>query len=84
MILSTSVISDAAEALFMAEQNRTQIGILSQQHPSMTMEDAYAIQNALKERKLAARRSIIGWKIGLTSKAMQQALGLWRERRSDG
>ncbi len=76
MTLSTSVIADAAEALFEAEQNRTQIGILSQQHTSMTMEDAYAIQNALKERKLAAGRSIIGWKIGLTSKAMQQALGI--------
>ena len=38
------------------------------------MDDAYAIQDALCARKLAAGRRVIGWKIGLTSKAMQDAL----------
>ncbi len=38
------------------------------------MEDAYAVQAALVKRKLASGRRIIGWKIGLTSKAMQDAL----------
>jgi 2-oxo-hept-3-ene-1,7-dioate hydratase len=64
----------AARALFEAEQQRKQIGLLSQQHPSWTMDDAYLVQAALVERKRAAGRHIIGWKIGLTSKAMQDAL----------
>lgn len=48
--------------------------LLSLRHPEMTLDDAYAIQSAQMARKLAAGRSILGWKIGLTSKVMQAAL----------
>jgi 2-oxo-hept-3-ene-1,7-dioate hydratase len=34
------------------------------------MADAYAVQNAIHSTKTAAGRAVIGWKIGLTSKAM--------------
>ncbi len=64
----------AGEALFQAEATGTQIGLLSQAHPGMTLDDAYAVQGALVARKLAAGRRGIGWKIGLTSRAMQDAL----------
>ena len=40
------------------------------------MADTYAIQNAIHAAKTAAGRAIIGWKIGLTSKAMQYALNI--------
>lgn len=69
-------ISDAAMALLGAEQSRQQIGLLSQRYPGMAMDDAYAVQSALVELKKAAGRSVLGWKIGLTSKAMQSALGI--------
>lgn len=69
-------IGTAAEALFRAEQSGTQIGLLSQAHPEMTMDEAYAVQAGFVGRKLAAGRRVIGWKIGLTSRAMQQALGI--------
>jgi 2-oxo-hept-3-ene-1,7-dioate hydratase len=42
----------------------------------MTLDDAYAVQGALVARKIAAGRKPIGWKIGLTSRAMQQALNI--------
>ena len=74
MSLTTQQTQSAARALFEAEQSRTQIGLLTKTHPEMDMEDAYAIQAALVSRKLAAGRTIKGWKIGLTSKAMQDAL----------
>lgn len=64
----------AGEALFQAEATGTQIGMLSRTHPGMTLDDAYAVQGALVARKLAAGRRGIGWKIGLTSRAMQDAL----------
>jgi len=76
MTLSLSDIDAAAEALLAAEANRKQVGLLSLQHPDMTLDDAYAIQSAQMARKLAAGRKIIGWKIGLTSKVMQDALGI--------
>ena len=40
------------------------------------MDDAYAVQAAIMRAKLAAGRRVIGWKIGLTSKAMQYALNI--------
>ena len=74
MSMTPEAIKQAADALFEAEMRRKQIGILTKVNPTMDMEDAYAIQAALVQRKLAAGRSAKGWKIGLTSKAMQAAL----------
>lgn len=42
----------------------------------MDMEDAYAIQKAWVERKLADGQTISGYKIGLTSRAMQIAMNI--------
>ncbi|PUB19006.1 2-oxo-hept-4-ene-1,7-dioate hydratase [Yoonia sediminilitoris] len=66
----------AAADLLYAEQNGDQIGLLSLRYPDMGMDDAYAIQNAIYRTKLEAGRHVIGWKIGLTSKAMQYALNI--------
>ena len=66
----------AAVDLLEAEQTGQQIGHLSRRHPEMTIDDAYAVQKALVAAKLGQGRKIIGWKIGLTSKAMQSALGI--------
>ncbi len=76
MTLSQQDIEQAALDLFEAERSGQQIGLLSGQFPDLDMDGAYAIQAALVERKLAAGRKITGWKIGLTSKAMQYALGI--------
>jgi 2-oxo-hept-3-ene-1,7-dioate hydratase len=69
-------ITAAAEALFQAEATGRQIGLLSLAYPRMTMDDAYAVQKALVARRTEAGRRVIGWKIGLTSKAMQAALNI--------
>ncbi len=66
----------AAADLLEAEASGRQIGLLSLRHPDMDMDDAYAIQTAILRAKLAAGQRVIGWKIGLTSKAMQYALGI--------
>ncbi len=66
--------AQAAADLLAAEASGVQTGLLTKQFPDMGMDDAYAIQNAIYKAKLAAGRSVIGWKIGLTSKAMQYAL----------
>lgn len=66
----------AAKDLLNAEATGSQIGLLSIQHPDIGMDDAYAIQNAIYREKLAQGRSVVGWKIGLTSKAMQYALNI--------
>lgn len=69
-------IEAAAEALFQAEQTRHQIGLLSLAYPEAGLDEAYAVQAALIRRKRAAGAGVIGWKIGLTSRAMQMALNI--------
>ncbi|WP_425039735.1 2-oxo-hept-4-ene-1,7-dioate hydratase [Primorskyibacter sp. S187A] len=68
--------AQAAADLLQAEATGAQIGLLTKRHPEMGMDDAYAIQNAIARAKLEQGRRIIGWKIGLTSKAMQYALNI--------
>ena len=68
--------AEAARDLLNAERTGTQIGLLTLRHPEMTMDDAYQIQNAIYRAKLDEGRKVIGWKIGLTSKAMQYALNI--------
>lgn len=69
-------ITDAANRLFQAEQTRIQVRVLSLDFPDAGMDDAYAVQAELIRLKLAAGRRARGWKIGLTSKAMQYALNI--------
>lgn len=69
-------IETAGNSLYKAEQSRIQRGLLSAEYPTATMDDAYAIQKAFVARKHAAGRRTIGWKIGLTSRAMQQQLNI--------
>ena len=66
----------AAADLLQAEATGEQIGLLTKRHPEMGMDDAYAVQNAIYLAKLEQGHSVVGWKIGLTSKAMQYALNI--------
>ncbi len=75
-MLTPSEIATAAALLVEAEKLRVQTGLLSLQHPQMTMDDAYAVQAAYVAAGHAQGHRTIGWKIGLTSKAMQSALNI--------
>ena len=75
-MLNAQEIDAAASALDGAEESRKQIDLLSLKHPGMSMDDAYAVQAAWVKRKIAGGHKVIGWKIGLTSKAMQYALNI--------
>ncbi len=72
-MLPLNVVQDLAHRLHQAEKTRTQVRHFSQAYPSMTIEDGYAIQREWVKIKLAEGRVNKGWKIGLTSRAMQLA-----------
>ncbi|NNE54340.1 MAG: 2-oxo-hepta-3-ene-1,7-dioic acid hydratase [Sulfitobacter sp.] len=74
--MTPAEIEAAASRLFEAEQRGEQCGLLSLAYPDMSLDDAYAVQDAFVALKEATGLSRIGWKIGLTSRAMQQALGI--------
>ena len=75
-VMTDEQVAAAGESLFVAERDRTQTRLVSAAHPGMDMDDAYAVQADFVRRKLAAGGAIRGWKIGLTSKAMQYALNI--------
>ena len=75
-MLTDQQISSAADLLDHAERSLEQIGLLSQAYPAMDMADAYRIQDCWVKRKQAAGDTQVGMKIGLTSRAMQQALNI--------
>ncbi len=74
--LNQQQVKAAADDLYRAESTRTQIAPLTQAYPGMDMDDAYAIQSAWVQRKIADRDPVIGYKIGLTSRVMQRAMNI--------
>ncbi len=76
MALSSETIQAAAKQLYDAEKQRTQISPLTLSYPDMNLDDAYAVQRAWVDRKIADGESITGYKIGLTSRAMQMAMNI--------
>jgi 2-oxo-hept-3-ene-1,7-dioate hydratase len=71
--LDHATISQLARQLYEARKSRTQLRHFSKQYPGMTIDDGYAIQREWVKLELADGRTIKGRKIGLTSRAMQQA-----------
>ncbi len=72
-MLSENERADAISALLEADQTKTPCVQLSKRWPHITIEDSYAISHALAKRRRDAGAKVIGHKIGLTSKAMQQS-----------
>ncbi len=65
-----------ASRLIEAQATRAPIPPLTERYPDLTPEDAYAIQRAIIDRKVAQGARVIGRKVGLTSKAMQDMLNV--------
>src|SRR2546429_1219067 len=72
-MLPPALIAELARKLYDARKTRTQLRLFSTEHPQMTIEDGYAIQREWVRLELADGHTIRGRKIGLTSRAMQQA-----------
>lgn len=72
-MFDNQVIDCLARDLYEAERTRVQIEHFSRRFPGMTIEDGYNVSRAWLKLKLAEGRTVRGHKIGLTSRAMQQA-----------
>ena len=68
-----ALIQQLAQELNQSEKSRTQIEHFSKRFPGMSIEDGYRVSRAWVALQLAEGRKVIGHKIGLTSRAMQQA-----------
>ncbi len=76
MTLTPERADELAAALYQARLTREPIPPLTDADPSLTMEDGYLVQQGIVRRYLEDGDSIVGYKLGLTSKPMQEMLGV--------
>ncbi|MEV3963025.1 fumarylacetoacetate hydrolase family protein [Nocardia sp. NPDC050193] len=69
-------VETAAEVLLRAERTRTDRKPVTEDWPGLDVATAYRVQDALIARKVAAGEKIVGVKLGLTSQAKQQRMGI--------
>lgn len=74
--LSPEQIETEAALLDGAEINSNQIRQTTSVYPNMTLDEAYQVQSAWLQRKLKRGEVLVGHKIGLTSRAMQEAMNI--------
>ncbi|MEV6257576.1 2-keto-4-pentenoate hydratase [Nocardia sp. NPDC051911] len=75
-MLSDAVRTELADELERAERDRVAIDPLIARHPDIDVVDAYEIQLINIRRRLDAGARVVGHKVGLSSKAMQQMMGV--------
>ncbi|MBA4285850.1 MAG: 2-oxopent-4-enoate hydratase [Xanthomonadaceae bacterium] len=66
------------DALYQALVDRQPIVPLTEREPDISIDDAYRIQLRMIERRLASGETVIGKKIGVTSRAVQQMLNVYQ------
>ncbi len=64
------------DELYAALRGRTPVAPLRERHPGLDIDGAYRISRRLLERRLADGERVVGKKIGVTSAAVQDALGV--------
>ena len=71
-------IEQYGDELYEAWLSRSAVPPLLEREPEITIEDAYKIQLRFVERRVQAGEKIIGKKIGVTSKPVQDFLGVYQ------
>lgn len=69
-------IKNCGNELYEAMTNRSTVAPLTERFPDITIEDAYYISLQMLNRRLEAGEKVIGKKIGVTSKAVQNMLNV--------
>ena len=67
---------EIVDYLLQAEKERKEVVKVTDKHPDLTVEDAYKLQKRLIEQKMSEGSKRVGVKLGLTSKAKQQMMGI--------
>jgi 2-keto-4-pentenoate hydratase len=75
-MLSVAIRDELAADLAQAERSREPIAPLTSAHPDIDVVDAYEIQLINIRQRIAEGARILGHKVGLSSKAMQQMMGV--------
>ena len=76
--MTPELINTLGDELYDALKGCQVVEPLTNRHPDITIEEAYAIQQRLNARRIDAGERIIGKKIGVTSKAVMDMLGVYQ------
>ena len=76
MAVTEEQLRSLAEELMTAELQHAPVGPITDRIPDFSVDDAYQVQATVLARRLSDGRKIVGRKVGLTSKAMQQMFGV--------
>ncbi|VTU46630.1 2-hydroxyhexa-2,4-dienoate hydratase (plasmid) [Variovorax sp. SRS16] len=76
MKLDPRTIAALAEHLESCEREARDTPKITDEYPQMDWDDAYAIQNEIRRRKIARGHRVIGLKAGLTSHAKMKQMGV--------
>lgn len=74
--MEQTLINQLGDELYDALVKGEVLEPLTNRHDDISIEDAYAIQQRMLSRRIAAGEAVIGKKIGVTSKAVQNMLGV--------
>ena len=74
--MDQSTITSLGDELFDALTQRKTVAPLTSRYADITIEDGYHIQERLIARRLAAGERVVGKKIGVTSRAVMNMLGV--------
>ena len=78
MTMTPALIEQLGDELYQALTQRQTLEPLTNRHADITIEDAYAIQQKMLARRLAAGEKVVGKKIGVTSQAVINMLGVFQ------
>lgn len=76
--MDKTLITQLGDELYQALVTRSVVDPLTSRHPEITIDNAYHIQQRMIERRVQAGERIIGKKIGVTSRAVMNMLGVYQ------
>lgn len=76
--MQTDRLQHLGDELFTALQSRKTLTPLTSRHTDLSIEDAYHIQQRMVQRRLDCGETVVGKKIGVTSKAVMDMLGVFQ------
>jgi 2-oxopent-4-enoate/cis-2-oxohex-4-enoate hydratase len=76
--MTPAAIATLGDELYGALRARRAVPSLTSRLPDLTIDDAYAISLRMLERRVSDGETVIGKKIGVTSKAVQDMLGVYQ------
>jgi len=74
--MNSKLIKSCGDELYQAMLQRKTVAPFTDRYPDITIEDGYHISKQMLDRRLQAGANIVGKKIGVTSKAVQDMLNV--------